>query len=306
MHNFQNTLSNISQFRYGDSSEFHASEDPTYLTFSLEFIFDPIFLDSIGMYNSPLLMGNGDSNAEYADASAEMFLKARNLQPQYQRLKQFKQLLYNVSTKMPWYFQTIRGLEKLWENASKMSEGQKAREAVLVITTLESIDLKIAYLAELYRKAVYDGVYMREILPDNMRWFQLDLYVAEFRHIASFEGRSYGTPAEIMQANQDYFANNATFLKFECYQCEFDFSTSIPESGEYSVATGFDEPVGNTFNINIGWFFDKHQFSFYDIMTDEGFAQHVKNTASFKREQRNMLNGITGNSMVLNNAITNR
>ena len=307
MHNFQNTLTNIQQFKYGDGDGFHVSEDPTYLTFSLDFVFDALFNETVGMYASPLLMGTGDNSAPEADACAETYLRARNLLPQLMRLNKFKQLLWNVSTKMPWYFQTIKGVEKLWTNASNMAEGQKAREAVLEVTTLESIDLKMSYLAELYRKAVYDGVYMRELVPDNMRWFQLNLYVAEFRHITSFENISNGTPAQILKANQDYFANNATFFKFECYQCEFDFSGSIP-SGEFSVAD-VSTPAANSFKINVGWFFDKHQFSFYDIMTDEGFAQHMNTyvnsngdtvTASYKREQKNMLDGVAGTASAFN------
>lgn len=312
MYNFQNALTNIKQFRYGDGDGFRVSEDPTYLMFSLDFVFDPLFNESVGMYASPLLMGTADPSAPEADASAEMYLRARNLLPQLMRLNKFKQLLFNVSTKMPWYFQSIKGVDKLWANASNMAEGQKAREAVLEITTLEAIDLKMSYLAELYRKAVYDGVYMRELVPDNLRWFQLNLYVAEFRHITAFEGISDGTPDQILKANQDYFANNATFFKFECYQCEFDFSVSVP-SGEYAVY-GFDTPAANSFKINVGWFFDKHQFSFYDIMTDEGFAQHMDTyvnqagstvTASYKRDDANTLGGITGTTVAFNAAMMN-
>lgn len=305
MYNLINGFENIQQFRHGGADGMPASEEPTFLTFSVDFVFDPIFIESMGMYNSPLLIGSANAtNAPFADASAEVYLASRGLLPEVARLARFKQLLREISTTKPWFFQSISGVDKLWINASNMAEGYKAKEAVLHFTTLESLDLKISYLADLYRKTVYDGIYMRELLPENMRQFQMYLYIGEFRNMSAFNPVTGGTPGQVMLANGKYFASNATFFRFDCYLCEFDFSTSIPNA-EFS-AFSFDNPAGNSFNVKVGWFMESHQFSFFDIMTKESFAKHFESVDSWKREQKNVLDGVTGASIVVNNSVVNQ
>jgi hypothetical protein len=45
----------------------------------------------------------------------------------------------------------------------------------------EGLDLKIRTLMEFYRKAAWDDVYQRWILPENMRQFKMIIYVFERR-----------------------------------------------------------------------------------------------------------------------------
>lgn len=286
MYNFANALQNINSFR----EDLRHDEDPTFLTFSLNFVFDGIWLDQLGIHSSPLLFGDGTAEGADADLSAQNFLTSRKLLAESARLGEFKRLLKETQELRPWYFQSIAGLEKMWENSSNMAEGQKARECVLTVNTLESVDLRISYLAELYRKAVYDGVYMREILPDNMRYFQLEVYVAEFRNFSRYLAVDSDNVSDIVKANTQYFLNDTTYYKFDCYMCEFDFSKTFPMS-EISV-NSFDEPATNKFDIKVGWFFDRHMFGFHSIMVDEDFAKHTKS----KYTRENTRDGKTGDS----------
>lgn len=301
MENFYNTYNKIQQFMHGGGDGLSMADDPTYLTFSLDFNFHGQEYGGTGLYNSPLFIGN-----EFPDVSAETFLKARNFKPQAERLAKFKEVLKKVYIESPWYFQTIKGLDKLWLNGTTMSNNFKGKEAVLEISTLESFDLKIAYLADLYRKSVFDGVYMRELVPRNLRYFEVDIYVAEFRHIQSLELGADSDIGARMYANSDYFEKFATFYLFKCYQCEFDFGNSIPGGGEFSVA-GFDTPAANSFKIKVGYFLEQHQFSFFDILTGEKFSQHNyrANNNTNEWNNKNVLDGITGAASVALNALQN-
>ena len=297
MWNFNNTYGSIQQFMYGGSDGYDMADDPTYLTFSLDFIFDGMLYGGLGIYNSPLFISSGD-------VSAEIYLRNKNLLPQADRLVRFNSLLREVMIDYPWYFQSIKGLHKLWQNGSNMKNNFKAKDAILEITTLESYDLTVSYLADLYRKTVYDGLYMRELLPINLRHFEVDIYVAEFRHIKELElGGSFDI-SQTMQVNNDYFIKNASFFLFKCYQCEFDFGDSIP-SDEYKVF-GFDTPAANMFKIKVGSYIEQHQFSFYDIMTKEKFSQHMEtDTDEWCRDPNMILNGVAGTVQVAQNAIAN-
>ena len=301
MWNFLTSFNNIQQFRLGGDTGISVDEDPTFLAFSLDFQFEEAEIPTLHLPSSPLLT----TAPAKADVSAESFLRARSFETEAKRLSTFKDLLKDVSVNKPWYFQSIKGLNKLSSNSANMNNAYKAKDVVLEISTLESIDLKISYLASLYNKAVYDATYMRELVPENLRRFQCNIYLAEFRHIMQFEKVTSKDPYDIMEANMNYFKDHATYFNFECYMCEFDFSNSIP-SDEYKVFD-FDNSASNSFKIKVGMFMEKHMFSFYDIMTHDDFNTHISPLSKQQRSTSNLktLNGITGAAMVANNTLTN-
>lgn len=94
-------------------------------------------------------------------------------------LKEFVRGIKEVSEKMPWYFTKISGLEEIWK--VKPDNSYRGKDKKIVIETLESIDLKITYLMDLYRKATFDTVNMRWMLPENLRVFVMDLVITEIR-----------------------------------------------------------------------------------------------------------------------------
>jgi hypothetical protein len=56
-------------------------------------------------------------------------------------------------------------------------------DTYITIETLEGIDLKISMLKELYRKVVWDGIYQRWMLPDNMRKFSMIITLSDLRQL---------------------------------------------------------------------------------------------------------------------------
>lgn len=283
MFNFVNTLSTVNKFRRGFLGSLDPKEDPTFLTFSIDFRLDlSLFEDSIGLHQSPLF------NEEEGSAfSAMNYLINREFVPEAVRLKKFKDILKYITENAPWYYQSISGLKNLWKANTNMEQNYKGKDAVLTIETLEALDLKISYLADLYRKSIYDGVFMREIIPDNLRYFAMDIYVSEFRNLrtltetAVFNNIITNKTTEklatqgldLLRGASDYFENNASFIRYECRFCEFDFSESMPGQDTYSVHN--PEMGANSFKIKVGNFFEKSQFKFYDVLTHESYNKHI-------------------------------
>jgi hypothetical protein len=97
-------------------------------------------------------------------------------------LQKFKQILQTVNEQTPWYWQTLSGLQDIW----KIEFGEnfnpfRGKDKAIEITCLESIDLRITALADLYRKATFDTKFMRSLVPENLRWFSLRVQIAEMR-----------------------------------------------------------------------------------------------------------------------------
>ncbi len=150
--------------------------EPTFLAFSLDFNFRSVLDPVMKFESSPLL----DINCKYG---AHNFLLSRGLNKQAATLRSFVDKLKTVSTTAPWFFQTCTGLNELWTADQDMSKPYKAADKIIKIDTLESLDLTITDLAVMYKNVMYDTKFMREILPENLRWFECDVYVAEFRNL---------------------------------------------------------------------------------------------------------------------------
>ena len=86
-------------------------------------------------------------------------------------------MLQKINLEYPWYFQTIEGLDAAWTRDFATPKVKKE----LTINCIESIDLRMTSLIDLYRKAAYDWNNTREILTDNLRHFELDVMIYDKR-----------------------------------------------------------------------------------------------------------------------------
>jgi hypothetical protein len=159
---------NVSDFRKGSYRKF-PYQDPTYLSFAILF-------DAYNPEHSPLLAGPAE---EYlTELSTQDAFYAERLQD----FKEFKKALFTINNEMPWYWQSLKGLERFF--AHDPSDAYLGGDdAKLEIETLESLNLPIAGLMHLYRKAVFDDRKWCYILPKNLRQFAMYVYVTEVRSI---------------------------------------------------------------------------------------------------------------------------
>jgi len=220
---------------------------------------------------------------------AQEFLAQRSLKRQ-QMLDAFRNGLNFINTECPYYFQSVSGLDQLLKTDIKnfhKAAGKPMRAGTLNIECMESIDMRIFSLSELYRKAVYDYTYHRIMLPENLRKFRMWMVVTEVRNIQLSYGindilNPFSIPSVAQAANfldsfnsQTGLLNNTQGLlqkstntdspyndKFGSYtmgpyafvyqfdQCEFDFDDSFPSYSSIDNKGG--QAVTNKFKIHVG------------------------------------------------------
>jgi len=187
-------------------------QDPTYLSFTLLFV-------------------TGDNNdSPFLSGAAEDFLaklktgsNIQKYQTRLQNLKDFKAALLAINTQMPWYWQSLDGVERLVQyDVNRVYWG--GDDAKLKIGCLESINMAITGLMALYRKAVWDEEKWSYLLPANLRKFSMFVYIGDVRTLDdnAYEGtKVLDSSNDTDPANLDLISHKPTAL-FKLQFCEFD------------------------------------------------------------------------------------
>ena len=204
------------------SSDF---DEPTYLTFKLNFYSDERLTDEMtydtlpqALFTPPNLPdGNPydrwmdwatddelreiiadyqydpESFIQDRKYSAFNYLLDRNEDFRAFLLAKFLKGWAELQEQYQFYFQSVSGLDRLIE--SNPSRGSKlSKETTVTIECLEAIDQRVKYLLSLYKAAAWDDEYQRWILPDIYRYFKMDIFISEIRtfHVSNFSDQSSG------------------------------------------------------------------------------------------------------------------
>ena len=282
MHNFYGIKRKTDNFRKGVYVDPY--DEPTYLTFALDFNFGENSSSLTGnhLWESPLFNRSENSAAD--------FLESRGYTAQQNGIVTFREILRYLTFNAPWYFQEISGLDKMWQAGTNIDKANKG--VTLTINTLEAVDLRIAQMADIYRNAIYDKRYMRERVPDNLRWFSMDIYIAEARNLRYRLPGVAGNVANTLGINTGLLSNitgsgnvlsnvmeQYGFVKFRCRQCEFDFSESFSGGNRLSVAltNGKTEMASNSFKINVGYFEEESEYANGTRLFDDPIKTNIRN-----------------------------
>lgn len=304
MYNFFNVTRNVSNFRRGYVTDPY--DEPTYLSFGIDFQFeglDQLQLNGETLWHSPLFAEGSTANYN----SARTYLGSIGRNDMESALGTFRSLLEFISTQAPWYFQSISGLEKMHEAATDMFKAKKY-DQVLTIETLEAVDLRITQLANLYRAAIYDKSAMLARVPENLRWFSMDVWVAETRNLrfeipglagnaanaigintAAINGLGNRISSSLSGLGITEDASSTTkqygYLKFRCRQCEFDFSNTFAGGMSIDVATK-TTPNTNKFDIKVGYFEEESGYFDGTKLYDNAEKSQVNNPWSYRNNIR--------------------
>jgi len=165
-------------------------EDPTYLGFVFLFNFR-----ASEITESPLLGGARQvgSALNYLNRNKE-FKRAAYLQ-------EFINLLGKINKELPWYWQSFEGGENFVKYNNFENPYLGGDNSKISIECLESMDLKVTALMDLYRNAVYDLEYRRVVIPGNLRKFAVDIHIQEIRkfHISKLNQlKNIGSATDVM------------------------------------------------------------------------------------------------------------
>lgn len=147
----------------------HPYDEPTFLSFFLIF-------DWTGS-GSPLF--NGKAAAFLRDVYGD--------EARAQKLEQFIKYLKKINLEMPWFWQSITGLEAA-HTYGALKDPYGFADAKIEIDCLDTLDFTIAGIFDLYRSCVIDTNRYVEVLPGNLRKFRVYVHVQEIRNFVPFIG----------------------------------------------------------------------------------------------------------------------
>ena len=221
-------------YKFGNKNQY---ADPTYLSFALVFDFN-------SANKSPLL--GGGARAFYERHLSEFIGSTESSQGERVSLKGYEHrlkalddfilALKKINKEMPWYWQSLSGLEtiQMFNDIEGLRGGD---DAVIKIETLESINLTVSGLMHLYRTAIFDEVSWKYILPVNLRKFRVWAYITEVRSIKNMTkiaGPSYDvnsgldSSVGLKNSNAEISGEDSRpYFMFELGGCSFDIKSGV-------------------------------------------------------------------------------
>lgn len=169
------------------------------------------------LHRNYIARGSNDVNGLYARETA---------------LSNFVKLLSRISCKEPWLFSSIKDVNQ----ALTMDFENLSHEKELEIECRpDTTDWLLSTLFNLYKYACFDEINMKEVVPENLRKFDMDVVVFQapirYFHTSSRDLKGRSTPYKNFAANN--YGDRMSFQLFSFLNCEFDYkslSAALPQN----------------------------------------------------------------------------
>lgn len=202
-------------------------------------------------------------------------------------LRSFIELLSNISSESPWYFNSIEGLDAAIERkvtTERDFKFEEQRQKISIKCLPDSYDDRIGTLLDLYRSIVWSWSHKREILPANLRKFDMGILIFNdptipFHHYTD-NGEKY--------ADTSGLNYQPSYKYIEFHNCEIDYNSS--KAG----VTGLNNSTGIIPEYVIDIFFDDlyeyryNEFSMKsmgDMLTIDHLIYSINNQLSQTNEK---------------------
>lgn len=154
-----------------------------------------------------------------------------------QMLEDFVTLLSNINVWSPWYFQSIGGLQEALNRTEYTGKFNIEEEPkYITIKCLEdAYDNRISTLLDLYKSICYSKTLHKEILPANLRRFDMSIYIVntpiQGAHYVDGQSPTFEQPSfqEWQNGSNRIFASSK-LLEFQ--GCEIDANSSYSAYAE--------------------------------------------------------------------------
>lgn len=243
---------------------------PAWLYFKLFFKFD----SSYGLLGGIMKSSNGKKFA--ANNTAIQYLTRNsiktsdNMEGRRIALIKFVRSLSYISSNAPWFFKSVKDVNNgLNMNLSNLT----AEKSIEIECSEEATDLRLLTLMDFYKYAAYDAVNQKEILPENLRKFDLDVVVFQspIRYLQTSTRDLKGRTTFYKNLNASNMTDRMSFKLFSFQGCEIDYSTlntMLPQS--FSNQTPFQSSP--TFKIKYDRVYQHNQNEFAKVLFgDSGF-----------------------------------
>lgn len=160
---------------------------------------------------------------EYLENCSKSYSADQIAQRQIALLKFVGSLSY-INENAPWFFDSITGLNNA--NSVKINEPNKDNEIEIGVKE-DAVDMRLTTLFELYKYACFDNINLKEIIPENLRKFDMTilLFHTPLRYYQTgFQSIKNGTH-EYKSFNSNNLGDRMSYLMFTFTNCEFDIDS---------------------------------------------------------------------------------
>jgi hypothetical protein len=270
-------LKDIYNFRSSGTttgSDFNLYDTPGQKYFKIMFYFgglaeDETKSDYLSGLLAPSWEFNLTDNSYYMSNSAWAYLKMNGEDTRADQLKQFISLLSNINTEAPWYFTSIGGLSDALERKvctdGKLDIGECKKITINCLP--DAFDNRITTLLELYRSCTWSWSLKKEIIPSNLRKFDMAIYIFESPGLTYYqrdkansnysESNKYSGYPTI--DNNTSNAVKPSYKMIEFHNCEIDYNSIKSGWNELNNQSGFNP----TYAIDI-MYDDCYEISYND------------------------------------------
>jgi hypothetical protein len=222
-----------------------------------------------------------ESDGNYTHNSAYSYLKMNSEDERAEMLQDFITLLSNINCNSPWYFKEISGLDAALErNIYDTIKVEEQRKKISIKCLQDSFDDRIGSLMDLYRAIVWSWQMKREVIPSNLRKFDMSIYIFNDEvipyHSSSFKSdrlhvtdtddlknmnlsfRKKGDDDFAYMTNNDGLTYKTSYKYIEFHNCEFDYNSAKTPystldnsqgiSPEYTIDIYFDDCYETRYN----------------------------------------------------------
>lgn len=243
---------------------------PAWLYFKLFFKFDT----SYGLLGG--IMQSSDGSKFAANNTAIQYLTRNsnktndNMEGRIKSLIKFVRSLSYISSYAPWFFKSVKDVN----NALNMNlNNLTAEKSIEIECSEEATDLRLLTLMDFYKYAAYDAINQKEILPENLRKFDLDVVVFQspIRYLQTSTRDLKGRTTVYKNLNSANMTDRMSFKLFSFQGCEIDYSTlntMLPQT--FSNQAPFQSSP--TFKIKYDRVYQHNQNEFAKVLFgDSGF-----------------------------------
>lgn len=291
---YENLLKERTNFKKSGSkngSEFNYFDTPGLKYFKIFFYFsngDSAGDQSINASNgllSPTWIINGvNDKSYYMYNSAWSYLKMNDEDDRADLLKDFVNLLSNISSESPWYFSEISGLDAAMDRKAINAENftiEQTRPKITIKCLPDAVDDRIGTLLDLYRSIVWDWTTKREVVPSNLRKFDMGLFIFETPNVPFHKLKKQGLSLGLGLMDEYEYASvgekvsgYATSYKYiEFHNCEIDYNSSK------TLYASLNNKDGMSIEHNIEIFFDDCYETRYNEFLLKEMGDLIKTTA---------------------------
>ena len=271
------------------SDDFNVFDTPSIKYFKIFFYFLNGSSETT-MYNLPgssgllaptwQLRGKWEDDDYWYYTSAWSYLMMNDDKERAELLQKFVYLLSNISTYSPWCFTSIEGINEALNRGQILTEKElkipEERKKISIKCLSDSYDNRIGTLLDLYRTIAFSWQQKKEILPANLRKFDMGIYIFEspiknlhgnvntandkvVRSIFGESGGEGGSYATIGNLSPSKYLTSYKYIEF--HNCEIDQNSGSSAFSSISNADG----ITPEYTIDI-FFDDCYEYSYNEFL----------------------------------------